>query len=99
MLINPVQIQGVSPELQPLANKPASAEKGFGDFVTESMNQVNKNIVDANRTSERFMVGDNNIEIHQVMMEMEKADLSFRYMTQVRNKILDAYNDVMRMQI
>src|SRR5262245_31167322 len=38
-------------------------------------------------------------DVHQVMLAMNRADLSFRMMLEVRNKLLDAYQEVMRMQV
>jgi len=74
-------------------------EKGaFENTMLKGINQVNKEIQDANQMSKEFLT-EGKHELHEVMIAMEQADLSFRLMTQVRNKVLDAYSEVMRIQV
>lgn len=77
----------------------SNSEKGdFQNALSQGVNQVNQDLNQANKVSQEFMMeGKHNL--HEVMIQLEKADLNFRFMTQVRNKVLDAYNEVMRMQV
>ena len=90
-----IQEQGGRDRFSPTG--PAGAE-GFDNFITSGMEKVNKELVESEKMSQEFLV-EGKHDLHEVMISMEKADLSFRYMTQVRNKILDAYSEVMRMQV
>lgn len=70
----------------------------FGEFLNSAISKVNDMQIEAKNTNEAFAMGkiDN---IHQVMLISEKADLTLQFTMQVRNKILDAYNEIMRMPI
>lgn len=70
----------------------------FSQSLMKGISGVNQSINDSQKMTEDFLTkGKHNI--HEVMISLEKADLSFRFMTQVRNKVLDAYNEVMRMPV
>ena len=45
------------------------------------------------------MVGEGKGDLQETMIALEKADVSFRLMMQIRNKVLDAYQEIMRMQV
>ncbi len=75
-----------------------SAGKSFGDALKESMNEVNDLQLDADKSIEALVSGQNK-DIHGTMIALSKADLAFRMTVQVRNKVLDAYQEVMRMQV
>jgi len=49
--------------------------------------------------SSGYESGDKSVDLTRVMLEVQKADLAFRAMTQVRNKLLDAYTQVMNMSV
>ena len=67
-------------------------------MLTESIDKVNDLQKQADTAIDDLVIG-NNKDIVQTMITMEKADISFRLMMQVRNKILQAYEEVMRMQV
>ena len=77
-------------------------EKQAGDDFTEflknaidSVNEIQKN---ADDQMARVMEGKVE-DIHTAMLELQKADLSFQALMEVRNKILEAYQEIMRMQV
>ena len=83
------------------ADKVQSGEDGsasFGDFLMAALNKTSDLQVESDQISEDFAAGkvDN---IHDVMIASEKADIALQFTMQVRNKILDAYSEIMRMQI
>ena len=86
----------VAPEV-PGANASAGA-KSFADMMSDSIEKVNEMQLQADRAAKELAAGRNK-NIHETMLIMEKADMSFRLMMQVRNKVLDAYREVMRMQV
>lgn len=71
---------------------------GFMDYLNDALKGVNDLQLESDKSSELFMAGltDN---IHQIMIDSEKAELALQFTLQIRNKILDAYNEIMRMQI
>ena len=70
---------------------------GFGDLLKQSISAVNKRLVEAEDLGNRLAMGEH-VDIARVMSEMAKADISFRLLLQVRNKALNAYEEIMRMQ-
>lgn len=67
-------------------------------MLKESVEKVNSLQKQADAAIDDLVVG-NSKDIVQTMIMMEKADTSFRLMVQVRNKIIQAYEEVMRMQV
>lgn len=70
----------------------------FIDYLTNALNKTNNLIVEADKLSEDFAAGKTD-NIHQVLIAAEKANIALQFTLQVRNKIIDAYNEIMRMQI
>ena len=71
-------------------------EKGFQDTLKSLISQVDREIKETDRSMEEFAVGKQ-YNLHGIMIESEKADLSFRFLLQIRNKLLEAYQEIMRM--
>lgn len=72
---------------------------GFADLLKQSVEQVNAAQGQSRSLSEAFAKGDPNTDLTEVMVAMQKASLSFAAMTQVRNKLVQAYQDVMNMPV
>ena len=70
---------------------------GFGDFLKDAIDQVNNLETESSGQLEKFL--DDKTDLHTVMMALEKADLSFQVMMQVRNKIVQAYQEIMKTQV
>lgn len=81
-----------------LHTKKAENETSFGEYLKEALGNVNKLQVEADEFKKLLATGqiDN---IHQVTIATEKADIALQMTMAVRNKILDAYKEIMRMQI
>jgi flagellar hook-basal body complex protein FliE len=76
-----------------------SAPSGtFFDALQRSMEDVNADQVQADSAIKDLIAGKSK-NIHETMLAIQKADLSLKTMMQVRNKILEAYKEVMRMQV
>ncbi len=70
----------------------------FADTLLNSINKVNELQNTADNSAEAIATGKSS-NIHQAMIDMEKANDSFELMMQVRNKIITAYNSIMNMQV
>ena len=70
----------------------------FGRLVTDGMSQVNQQLMSSQVDLQRLATGQVQ-NLHQVMMNLEETRLSFQLLLQVRNRMLEAYQDVMKMQI
>jgi flagellar hook-basal body complex protein FliE len=71
----------------------------FSKLLDDSINQVNELQREATEMKTAFETGDPNVDIPEVMVAIQKASLSFEAITEVRNKLLSAYQDVMNMQV
>lgn len=75
-----------------------AGKSDFGQLLKSSINAVNETQQQAGKLSDAFEAGNPNVDLTQVMVALQKANVSFQAMTQVRNKLVDAYNEIMRMQ-
>lgn len=73
-------------------------QKTFADTLTEAISNVNQMQKDSDEKIQQLATGRTD-DIAGVMITAEKADLALRTMVQVRNKIIDAYQEIMRMQV
>lgn len=98
--MNPInQIQ--TPFIQGLTNpiaKPENKAEGFGEIFKQALQEVNQSQQVSDKLTTELATGkvDN---IHEVMIASEKASLSLELTMQVRNKVVEAYQEVMRMQV
>ena len=76
----------------------SQAGQGFSDILKNAVESVNSLQHEAGRLEDSVAKGEN-VNIHQAVIAGEKAGLSFRLLMQVRNKMLDAYQEVMRTQV
>jgi len=83
-------------------NKTTGTEKkgsaSFSDMLKDSIKKVGELEKQANGEVEKLAKMETQ-DIHNTMIAIEKADLSFQLMMQVRNKIINAYEEIMRMQV
>ncbi len=80
--------------------KAASALKtDFAEVLKNSIESVNTAQVNAANLARDFELGKPNTNLNDVMISLQKANLSFQEMVQVRNKLVSAYRDVMNMSI
>lgn len=76
----------------------AAPGTGFSDMVAQGLERVNGQLLTSQTDLQRLAVGDVQ-NLHQVMIRLEESRLSFQLMMQVRGRLLEAYQDVMRMQL
>ena len=79
--------------------KPVKTEgTSFGDVINDALNKVNNLQIESNQKTEDFISGVSD-DIHSVIISGSKADLALQMTLQVRNKVMDAYKEIMNMQI
>ena len=81
--------------------KPGNQAEGhsFADMMQQAINQVNQSQSHAKELSTALEMGNPDVDIAQVMVAMQKSSVSFQALTEVRNKLLTAYQDVMNMPV
>jgi flagellar hook-basal body complex protein FliE len=76
----------------------AGGASSFADLFREKLAETSELIQNADRSAEELIAGRNK-DLHGAMISLEKADVSFRMLMGVRNKMLEAYREIMRMQV
>ena len=100
--MNDITIQNpVQPPMGAAASRkpelPSNSES-FGEMLTNSIEQVNRLQVEADSSINDLATG-RQTDIHRTMIAMEKASISFELLMQIRNKVISAYDKIMRMPI
>ena len=92
-------LQTILPDMD--ANKkPATDDSSspFSEFVKRSLADVNRQVLDADQAANDLATGKNQ-DIHNTMISMQKAEISFELVMQIRNKLMSAYDEIRRMSI
>lgn len=109
-MISPLSIQShvralESPGLpQPIAapvipgQQPVTPTRSFGEILNASLGEVNTQMVRSDQMVSDLAAGKSD-NLHGTLIAMQKADISFRAVLEVRNKVMRAYEEIMRMQI
>jgi flagellar hook-basal body complex protein FliE len=97
MLIRGDLISPIS-DTQGKSGKVVGNESSFSNVLKDKIGEINKLQLDADAAIAKVELSDSG-SIHEAMIAMEKASISFKTMLQVRNKMLEAYQEVMRMQV
>lgn len=99
--IIPITLAQPAAQIQaPLLAEERSGEEGvlFHGMFQKAVNTVESFRADADRSVEAFLSGENT-DVHAPIIAAQKADLTFELFMQVRNKVISAYQEVMRMQV
>ena len=75
-----------------------SSEANFSDLLVNKLDSVNENIQAAEVVLEKLARGED-IAVHEAMIAMQKAKINLSVLVEARNKVLEAYQEVLRMQI
>ena len=81
------------------ANGVAGIDNGFAKLLKQGIESVNSTQTKAADIANKFERGVPGVELPQVMLEMQKASVSFRAITEVRNRFVNAYQEIMNMPI
>jgi len=90
-------INGINPDLQKLGEISKKKEQGFGNILGEFVKGVNSAQQESKQLTQDFVEGKD-VELHEVMIAGEKAKTSLDLLMEIRNKTLDMYRELTRMQ-
>jgi flagellar hook-basal body complex protein FliE len=99
ILIGPLNPKLHVPEIrmpQSLGNE--NNGTAFGEILKDAISTVNELQKQSDQDVQKLMTGESQ-DLHSTVIAMQKADLSFQMMMQVRNKIVQAYQEIMRLQV
>jgi len=93
--ISPIQ----APRVDKLSQSQDVKKTGFGDMLTSAINSVNDEKIKSGKLATAYQLGDPNVDLPQVMIQAQKSSVAFEAMTQVRNRLVKAYETVMSMGV
>ena len=95
------QMRAMAAQAQGQATETSSAagQADFSDILKQSVDKVNDTQMSASKLADAFQAGDPNVQVSEVMVALQKSNVSFQAMLQVRNKLVSAYQDIMNMQV
>ncbi|WEK56194.1 MAG: flagellar hook-basal body complex protein FliE [Candidatus Cohnella colombiensis] len=94
---NPMSI--ASGTINPVQNKatPAEATESFASFLKDALDGVAAQEMNVHKVNDKFLIGE--ADVNDVLIAASKAELSLSLTAQVRNKVIEAYQEIMRMQM
>jgi flagellar hook-basal body complex protein FliE len=78
---------------------PAAGAPDFSETLKATLDQVNNAQQQAGQLAQQFDLNAPDVNLHDVMVSLQKASLSFQTMVQVRNRLVSAYQEIMNMQV
>lgn len=98
--VNPLGFPNPIINNKPSEIKPIQEQNGptFGDVLNNAIQQVSDIQKEAGMEAQKFMSGEVT-DIHTAMVAVQKAEMSFQMMMQVRNKLVNAYQEIMKMPV
>ncbi len=93
------QMRALSTEIHGAPQAQPAGGVDFGDLLRRSIEQVNEQQTAATGLLTRFEGGAPDVSVAEVMISMQKASLSFQAMNEVRNRLVEAYQQIMNMPI
>ncbi|MCK9296298.1 MAG: flagellar hook-basal body complex protein FliE [Desulfobulbaceae bacterium] len=95
--LQPVRF-GEAPSVVQASKKQQLTGTGFGEVLQKSLDSVNANLQESDELTRGLAAGENG-NIHETMIAIEKASISFRMATRVQQKAIAAYQEIMRIQL
>jgi flagellar hook-basal body complex protein FliE len=102
--VNNVTFSPVNESIQTLNNTktnrttPFEAHQNFASVLKDSINKVNESQIQSDKMTEKLARGEN-VDLHQVMIASQKASVTMTATLEIRNKVIEAYQEMMRMQV
>jgi flagellar hook-basal body complex protein FliE len=90
---------GLNVNGQPLANKTGAVQGGFGQVLSQAMSSVSQSQNEASEMQRQVQLGNPTVSLEDTMVAMQKAQIGFQATLQVRNRLVQAYSEIMNMSV
>lgn len=99
-MINPIKPIGPAPSIDSIQLSPAAkkAANPFSEMFHQAVDRVELSQQQSVEKTDRMLRGEDQ-DLHEVVLAGQRADLEFQYFLQMRNKVVQAYQEIMRMQL
>ncbi|RYM07187.1 flagellar hook-basal body complex protein FliE [Sporolactobacillus sp. THM7-7] len=99
MNLAPIDFNQEAKRVSPAPHSAADIGQSFSKTFEDALGTVNKSQQSVNGMVERLAAGDESVDLHNVMIAMQKANVLLRTTVQVRDRVIEAYQEIMRMQV
>lgn len=99
MRIDRPSLQIIDPAQVPVPSLKPTASDDFGTTLMDALKDVNQSQQESRQAQNALMAGQPGVEIHDVLIAAERASIGMQLTMQVRNKVLEAYQEIARMQV
>ncbi|MBW7473303.1 flagellar hook-basal body complex protein FliE [Paenibacillus oenotherae] len=96
-MFNPVQTVRLTESNAVKEKTPADMTKSFGEFLQNALDSVSAQEQNVHAMNDKYLIGQ--VDVSEVMIASEQAQLSLQLTSQIRNKVVEAYQEIMRMQL
>jgi len=90
---------GLRPDGMPATTGPSAAQGGFRSAMAEALGDVSRSQLEAQRLQRELTLDNPGVSVEQTMLAMQKAQVGFSAAVQLRNRLLQAYSEIMNMQV
>lgn len=94
-----IELNRLREQLRGSTNAAPGEQGSFGEMLKEAISEVNQLSNAADSAIQQQLTAGESTDLHNTMIALEKADISFQLMMQIRNKIMRAYEEIMRMPL
>ncbi|MDZ3993183.1 flagellar hook-basal body complex protein FliE [Pseudomonas sp. Teo4] len=94
-----MQAEAMSAPKASAAAELAPGQSSFADMLGQAINKVHETQQASNQLANAFEIGKSGVDLTDVMIASQKASVSFQALTQVRNKLVQSYQDIMQMPV
>lgn len=77
---------------------PFESQKSFGTFLKDAIQEVNVKQIESDQMTQKLILGED-VDLHNVMITAQKASIAFNATMEVRNKVIEAYQEIIRMPV
>ncbi len=77
---------------------PSESQKNFGTFLKDAIQDVNIQQIESDNMTQKLIMGEN-VDLHNVMITAQKASIALNATMEVRNKVIEAYQEIIRMPV
>jgi flagellar hook-basal body complex protein FliE len=90
---------GLRPDGMPATGSAETVQGGFRAAMSNALQDVSKSQLEASRLQRELTLGNPNVSVEETMVAMQKAQIGFQATLQVRNRLVQAYSEIMNMQV
>lgn len=92
---NPAGLMKINQGIQPT---PFESQQSFGTFLKDAIQEVNAKQIESDTMTQKLILGEN-VDLHNVMITAQKASIALNATMEIRNKVIEAYQEIIRMPV